>query len=81
MNVCEIYPIFAYLAFIYILTSFIYLSITHCYGTPFKDAVAKNPELQAIKDESVLKRKNAFYIGIFISIMVAVLFKPFGNCY
>ena len=81
MNTCEIYPIFAYLAFIYILTSLIYLCITSSYGTPFKDAVAEIPELQAIKDKSVIKRSNAFYIGVVISIAVAVLFKPFGNCY
>ena len=81
MAVCEVYPIFAYLAFIYILTSLIYLCVTHSYGTPFKDAVAEIPELQAIKDESVFKRKNAFYIGIAISTVIAVLFKPFGNCY
>tara|TARA_Y100001954_G_C15685770_1_gene540144 strand:- start:364 stop:609 length:246 start_codon:yes stop_codon:yes gene_type:complete len=81
MNTCEVYPIFAYLAFIYILTTLIYLCITHSYGTPFKDAVAKKPELQAIKDESVVKRSNAFYIGLVISIVIAVLFRPFGNCY
>ena len=81
MLVCEVYPIFAYLAFIYILTSLIYLCITSSYGTPFKDAVSKIPELQAIKDESVIKRSNAFYIGLAISTVIAVLFKPFGNCY
>ena len=62
MIVCRVYPIFAYFAFVYILSSIIYLYITHSYGTPFKDAVAKIPALQAIKDESVFKRKNAFYI-------------------
>lgn len=81
MLVCEVYPIFAYFAFIYILTSVIYLVITQKYGTPFKDAIAKIPELQAIKDKSVYNRKNAFYIGLTISTVIAVLFKPFGNCY
>tara|TARA_B100001057_G_C22075322_1_gene653598 strand:+ start:278 stop:523 length:246 start_codon:yes stop_codon:yes gene_type:complete len=81
MNTCEVYPIFAYLAFIYILTSLIYLCITSSYGTPFKDAVAEIPELQAIKDKSVMKRSNAFYTGVVISIVIAVLFRPFGNCY
>ena len=81
MTICNIYSIFAYLAFIYILTSFIYLIITNSYGTPFKDAVAKIPELQAIKDKAVSKRKNAFYIGIIISIIISILFKPFGICY
>jgi hypothetical protein len=81
MLTCEVYPIFAYLAFIYILTSLIYLCITSSFGTPFKDAVAEIPELQAIKDKSVIKRSKAFYIGLVISIIITVLFKPFGNCY
>ncbi len=80
MLICKVYSIFAYFAFIYILTSIIYLCITFSYGTPFKDAVAQIPELQAIKDEAVIKRSNAFYIGITISIVISVLFKPFGNC-
>ena len=81
MLVCEVYPIFAYLAFIYINISYIFMYYIVSYGTPFKDAVSKIPELQAIKDESVIKRSNAFYIGLAISTVIAVvLFKPF-NCY
>jgi hypothetical protein len=77
---CKIPVFLAYSMLIYIMASIAYLIITIPYGTPFKDALNKYPELQKIKKESANKRRNAFLIGLAIGIAFVVLFKPFSNC-
>ena len=81
MKTCEVSSILAYIAAVYIMTCIIYLYTTRKYGTPFKDAVKKYPELMEIKRKSVEERSNAFYTGLIISTIVMILTKPFGDCY
>ena len=45
MKFCQVSVILAYISTIYILTSIIYLVVSQSYGTPFKNAVRKYPEL------------------------------------
>ena len=79
MSFCRVPTVLAYFAAIYILTCIIYLVITRSYGTPFKDAVKNYPELVKIKKESSDKRRNAFYMGLGISIVIMVVMRPFSN--
>jgi hypothetical protein len=65
------------MAIVYILASILYLIQTVSYGTPFKDAVSKYPDLLKIKKESVDKRRGAFYRGFIVSIILVVLTRPF----
>ena len=65
----------------YVMASILYLIITQAYGTPFKDAVRKHPELVQIKEESKRKRRNAFYIGLGVSILGLLIFRPYGNIF
>ena len=81
MKKCEVSVLFAYLSIIYISTSILYLIISQSYGTPFKDVLSKYPELMKIKNESVKKRKNLFYIGIIISSIIFYILNPFGDCF
>ena len=81
LNTCKNYSLYAYLLMTYVMASAIYLIITQTYGTPFKDAVSKHPELVEIKQESSRKRRNAFLIGISISILVLFIFRPYGNVF
>jgi len=71
--------ILAYIAIVYMLTTAIYLIATRKIGTPFKDAIKNNPKLMAIKKESSKKRRKIFTIGLIVSIVVVVLFRPFKN--
>lgn len=81
MKVCEISVFLAYISFIYILASIIYLVVSQSFGTPFKDALQKYPELMKIKKQSAEKRKNLFFSGIFASTIIMYVFKPFGSCW
>ena len=80
MKKCEVSIALAYFALIYIFASFYYLIITRSFGTPFKNAVNKYPELVKIKKESASKRGKTFYCGIFLAIVFAIYFKPFKSC-
>ena len=80
MEVCKISIILAYLASTYIISSIIYLIITRSFGTPFKNALNKYPELKKIKMDAVRKRKIAFYSGVCISVILLCIFTPFKNC-
>ena len=81
LKTCSNYSLYAYILMTYVLGSLIYLVITHKYGTPFKNAVKKHPELMEIKLKSVKSRRNAFYIGIGMSILVLTIFRPYGNIF
>ena len=81
MKFCQVSTALAYVASAYIIASIVYLIITRSYGAPFKEAVNKHPELVEIKNESANKRKRAFYMGIGASIILLVLFRPFGKCW
>ena len=62
-------------AVIYLSACAFYLFVTQNIGTPFKDAVKQNPQLQAIKDESVKIRKRHFTNGILFGILVYIALK------
>ena len=79
MTFCKVPTFLAYFGAIYILTSVIYLIITRPYGTPFKDAVQKYPELVKIKKASSNKRRDAFYMGFAISLVILGISRPFPN--
>ena len=81
MKFCQVSVILAYISTIYILTSIIYLVVSQSYGTPFKNAVRKYPELLEIKTKSVEKRKKLFYTALVVSIIVMFLLNPFGSCF
>ena len=80
MNQCKVSVVLAYIAFIYILASVIYLIASRSYGTPFKDAVSKYPELVEIKRESVNKRMVLFLRGIIFSLIILLIARPFKSC-
>ena len=69
--------IFAYLALLYIIACIIYLAMTRSIGTPFGDAIKKYPNLVEIKTNSSIIRRNIFYIGIVIGIVIILIFRPF----
>ena len=76
MKECKVPIIFAYIAIVYILASILYIIQTRSYGTPFKDAVGKYPDLLKIKKESADKRRGAFYRGLIVSIILVILTRP-----
>jgi len=80
MEICKVSILLAYLASTYIIASFIYLLVTISFGTPFKNALNKYPELKNIRTESAKKRKLTFYSGIVISIILLCIFRPFQKC-
>ena len=81
MKDCKVPIIFAYIAIVYILASILYIIQTRSYGTPFKDALEKYPELKKIKMKSAHERGNAFYVGLAIGVISMVILKPFGDCF
>lgn len=80
MKFCKIPIWLAYLALLYIFASIYYLIVTRNFGTPFRNAVNRYPELIKIKYASVSKRKNAFYKGIIIGLCVLAISQPFSSC-
>ena len=78
---CKISTIFAYFSVVYIVASIYYLIVTRSFGTPFRDALEKYPELLKIKQKSSSQRARAFYIGLLIGISGLVLLRPFGKCW
>ena len=79
---CKVPIVFAYISLIYIMASISYLIITYFgkIGTPLKDKIKQNPELQKINDDSSKKRGNIFYISLLISIIIVLYIKPFKLC-
>ena len=80
METCQVSVLLANIATVYILASLYYLIVTNDFGTPFKDAVKKHPELLKIKINSVSKRKKAFVFGVLFSIIGVCVFRPFSSC-
>jgi len=76
MKDCKVPIIFAYISIVYILASILYIIQTRSYGTPFKDAVRKYPDLLKIKNNSVDKRRKAFYRGLMVSIILLIFIRP-----
>lgn len=81
IKLCQVSVVLAYLASIYIISTIYYLIVSRSYGTPFKDALEKYPELKKIKMKSAHERGNAFYGGLAIGVISMVILKPFGDCF
>ena len=80
METCQISVMLANIATVYIFASIYYLISTNDFGTPFKNAVMKYPELLKIKQNAVYKRKRAFTLGVLLSIIGICIFRPFSSC-
>ena len=78
---CQVSVILAYIASVYISSSIIYMIVSQSYGTPFKDAVSKYPELVQIKKSSVKQRKTLFCTAIIVSVIGLIVLNPFGKCF
>jgi hypothetical protein len=75
---CKVSVFLAYGMAIYCLSSMYYVFQTRNVGTPFKDSLTKKQKI--IKKESAEVRKNIFCQGIFASIILLALTKPFHKC-
>ena len=80
MQTCQISVVLANIALIYIIASLYYLFATNNFGTPFKNAMKRFPELVKIKADAVLMRKKAFFMGLLLAIITVCLFRPFEQC-
>ena len=75
---CKVSIFLAYGMAVYCLSTLYYMFQTRNIGTPFKDTLSKQ-QLQ-IKKESSEVRKTIFYQGVFSSIIVLFIFRPFKTC-
>ena len=75
---CSISPYLAYGMTLYCIISAYYLFRTMNIGTPFKDSLTTR-QLQ-IKAESSDIRRNIFYQGIVLGILILLFFRPFQIC-
>ena len=80
MSLCKVSILLAYISLVYIICSIYYLIVTQKYGTPFNDALENYPELKKIKMKSAEQRRNTFYQGILLSIILMIFIKPFKKC-
>lgn len=78
MNACKVSIYLAYAMLIYLLGSIYYFIVTRFIGTPFNDSLTNKQK--EIKNKSSKKRKNIFYQGIIISLLICLFFKPFKKC-
>tara|TARA_S200000501_G_C20212844_1_gene477995 strand:- start:57 stop:257 length:201 start_codon:yes stop_codon:yes gene_type:complete len=63
---------------IYVIGSIYYLVMTMNIGTPFRDSLTK--EQLGIKQQAVIQRRNIFYTGCGIALLVVIIFRPFKKC-
>ena len=78
MSMCKISVVLAYLMAVYCLASIYYVIATHSVGTPFKDSLT--PKQREIKDASAKVRRNIFYTGAGVSIVLMLVLRPFEKC-
>lgn len=70
--------ILAYLMAAYVFASIYYLIMTRKVGTPFRDSLTK--EQLEIKNKSASVRKNIFFTGIMLGLVLLLIFRPFASC-
>lgn len=75
---CSISILLSYLMLTYTISSIYYLINTYDIGTPFKNSLTKNQLL--IKKKAVNQRKNIFYQGLIIGLLICIIFRPFHDC-
>lgn len=75
---CKLPIPLAYAMLTYIIGSIYYLIATMNIGTPFKDSL--NEEQKQIKLQSAKIRKQIFYQGLGIGIIMIIFINPFEKC-
>jgi len=75
---CIISKVFAYGMFVYTLASLYYIIFTRNIGTPFNDSLSE--EQRNIKKKAVTQRKNIFFQGCGLAIIIIIIFRPFKDC-
>jgi hypothetical protein len=75
---CKLPIPLAYAMLTYIIGSIYYLIATINIGTPFKDSL--NEEQKKIKYNSSKIRRQIFYQGLGIGIIMIIFINPFEEC-
>ena len=75
---CKVSIYLAYSMAIYTISSFYYYIRTRSVGTPFRDSLTQ--EQVKIKKKSVQIRKNIFYQGVVLGVVLLLLYQPFQKC-
>ena len=78
METCKISIYLAYGMAIYLFASIFYLIFTRSIGTPFNDSL--NEKQRIIKKKSSKLRGIIFIQGIFLGLVLSLIFKPFNKC-
>lgn len=76
---CHMSKYLAWAMLTYVLASLYYFIRSRKMGTPFNDSLTE--EQKKIKELSVISRRNLFLQGIFGSVILIAIFKPFVTCY
>lgn len=75
---CKLPIPLAYAMLTYVIGSIYYLIATINIGTPFKDSL--NEEQKKIKNYSSKIRRQIFYQGLGIGILMIIFINPFEKC-
>jgi hypothetical protein len=78
MSNCKISVVLAYSMAVYCLACIYYIIATRSVGTPFNDSLT--PKQREIKEASAKVRRNAFYTGAGISVVILLFARPFEKC-
>jgi hypothetical protein len=78
MSTCKISVVLAYSMAVYCLACIYYIIATRSVGTPFNDSLT--PKQREIKEASAKVRRNAFYTGAGIAVVILLLTRPFEKC-
>jgi len=78
METCKISIYLAYGMAIYLFASIFYLIFTRSIGTPFNDSL--NEKQRIIKKKSSKLRGIIFVQGLFLGLVLSLIFKPFNKC-
>ena len=70
--------VIAYGMAIYLFASIFYLIFTRSIGTPFNDSL--NEKQKIIKKKSSKLRGIIFVEGLFLGLVLSLIFKPFNKC-
>jgi|TARA_B100001093_G_C26708850_1_gene962514 cell division protein FtsW (lipid II flippase) len=75
---CKLPIPLAYAMLTYIIGSIYYVIFTINISTPFKDSL--NEEQKKIKSESSKVRRQIFYQGLGVGIIMIIFINPFEKC-
>ena len=77
-DICVMSNYLAYGMATYCVASLFYIVRTRSVGTPFNDSLTKK-QLE-LKAESATVRRNIFYQGLVLGVVLCFLFRPFDQC-